>query len=152
MTRLAAQQGEREAELVVQVALGLETGTHHGQDRGAHLLRGGLAVAAGNRDHRSREGAAVTGGQAPQRSGGVIDRHDRAVRGNLWKLRLVPHEQSPCARVHSLLQELVGIKALSPNRDEEIAFTEAASVDGHAVEAQIRRPLQLPTTRPFQKR
>ena len=69
----AAQQRQRHAELVVQVALRLEAGCVQPEDRRTHVLGGGLAIAAGDRDHGSAEARAVTGRERPEGLGRVRD-------------------------------------------------------------------------------
>ena len=49
--RLEAQQGERHAHLVVEVASGGQHFPFVAQDGGCHLLHRGLAAAAGNGQH-----------------------------------------------------------------------------------------------------
>ena len=73
--RLEVEQGEGDADLVVQVFRRFQHRKPPGQDGGGHPARAGLAVGAGDGDHRGRRALAVIGRQVPQGAGRVGHRH-----------------------------------------------------------------------------
>ena len=68
-----AEEGEGDADVVVEVRLGGYHVVLLGQDGGDELLGGGLAVGAGDADHRDVELAAVVGGQLLQHFQGILN-------------------------------------------------------------------------------
>jgi hypothetical protein len=72
---LETQQRQRHTDMIVEVAAGRVARPLLKEDRRDQLLGRGLAVAAGNRDHRDRELSAPRFGGALQRQQRVID-HD----------------------------------------------------------------------------
>ncbi len=135
--RAAAQQRERKAELVVEVALRREARPELAQDRGAHLLGRGLAVAAGDRDDGAGEARAVTGGERAERARRVgRDEHGNA-RARRHGVRALD-EEAGGARGERVREEAVGIVDLAANRDEEGAARQRARIDRRTRERGAR--------------
>ncbi len=127
-----AQQRQRHADVVVQVAFGREgrIGLPGAQDRRDHLRDRGLAVAAGHRDQRKvaapspsrrqlAEGAPRVGHlQAGQAGFGQPVFGHACNRAGLFRLR----------------EEIVRVEPLALQRDEEVARPQAARVAVHAAD------------------
>lgn len=125
-----AQQRERHADVVVEVALrgkGGRTlpGAQHGCD---HLRDGGLAVAARHADER----------QAPLRAPARSQRAERAQRvghldaGQARGLQPRMRHGGHCARLARLGQKLVRVETLALERHEQVARRQRARVAVHA--------------------
>ncbi len=141
------EQGERHADVVVEVALG---GEHRraraamcGQDCREHLLHRRLAVAAGERHQRQREARPPVRGEPPERKARIRDHHLRK-RG--LARQLARHERGGGAAARRFGDEVVGVEALAPDRDEEIAYLDRAAVARHARETS-RRPVHATAQR-----
>ena len=78
---LHAQQGKRYADVVVQVALGVEHVDVFGQYGGNQFFRGCLSVGAGNAQQGDAQGAAVQPGQLLQGLQAVVDKQVARVAG-----------------------------------------------------------------------
>jgi hypothetical protein len=75
------EQRQGQAKLVVEVAEVLVTGARHAEDGGAHLLGARLSVAAGDRNQRTAEEAAVAPGQCPKGRRRIVHaEHRQALR------------------------------------------------------------------------
>ena len=70
------QDGQRQADFIVGVALALECHEALGQDGGDRFLGGGLGDAAGHADHERREASAPRGGHGMQAQERVRDGHN----------------------------------------------------------------------------
>jgi hypothetical protein len=126
-----AQQGQRHADVVVQVALGREgsIAVSGAQDRRDHLRDGGLAVAAGHRHQRQRETRAPGRGQLLQRAQRV---------GHLQARQPVAEsafgECSYRTGGPGGAEVVVAVEAFAAQCDEEIAGAQRAGVAVHALE------------------
>ena len=123
-----AQQHQRQSDVVVEVAFGLQHGRvgagFHPQDGRQHFLHRGLAVAAGDGDDRNRETLAPGGGQPAKREPRVVDADGRV---EFWRLRGVQHHAG-CALLQGLGGESAAVELFAAQRDEEIARLDAAAV------------------------
>jgi hypothetical protein len=135
---LASQQGQWEAELVVEVPLVLQAGRRHRQNCSAHLLRGRLPVASGNGHHRPREAGSMPLGEFAQGDGGVVHtNHGQVVRNRRGKVAPVFDQQSGGPRSTGGGEEGVGVVGGPDDRDEEVARRHRAAVDGYSGEARV---------------
>ncbi len=136
------EQRIRDADPVVQIALGLQRAPTRGEHARDHLFRGGLAVAAGDGDKRQREARAMRGreqliraqriGHAEQqRAGGSERRRRRVVRA---------HDDGGCARGHGRGHEFVGVEPLPGQGHEQVALLHGAGVGVHAQKAHPGEP------------
>jgi hypothetical protein len=124
--------------VVVQVARVLETGRRQRQDRGAHLLRRGLAVASRDGDHRAVERRAVALGQRAQPARGVVHCDHREVRREIRRqLALALDQQARRTRRCHLREKAVRVVVGPDDRDEELPGIDRAAVDGHARKARL---------------
>ena len=111
-----AQEGERQADLVVLVALAPQRRPARGQDRRGRLLRGGLGDAPGDPDdERVEPGApgrrdARAGRRAGRRPGRRSRRRGAASAGSTSR---ATHEQRPPPRRDGVGQEAVAVGALA---------------------------------------
>ena len=81
--RAQAQQGQRQADVIVQIALGGQTGLGFPglQNRGQHLGHRGLAIAASHSDQRQAELPAPAAGELGQGQAGVGHQQARQASG-----------------------------------------------------------------------
>ena len=126
----AAQQGQGDAEVVVQVAAGREGGADGFEDAGAELLRRGLAVAARDADQRARIGLTVAAAEVGEGTRGVRDLDDEGAAGDegvLAPAALDHHARDPACE--DFEDEAMGVVIRSNDRDEELFRSDLAAVD-----------------------
>ncbi len=131
MTCAQAQQGQRHADVVVQVAgcsQAPRVALPFGEHRGDHFLGGRLAVAAGHRHHGQHEPGTPGGADARQRHARIA--HDKLRQSGIGNL--VRDERRASAARSCLIQVVVRVEILAHQRDEEFAFSDAARIGGHA--------------------
>ena len=127
-----AEEGERHADMVVQVAVGINgfvLAGHHGAHQ---FLRGGLAVGAGDADHGDIELAAVVGGQILQRFQHVFNQIAFALAGLDALQRGAVHHRDAGALFEGLHGEVVAVKGLAFEGEEHRTFRDGAAVGGDA--------------------
>jgi hypothetical protein len=129
--RAQAQQHQRQADVVVEVAFGGEhrviTAGLDAQDRRQHFLDRGLAVAAGHRDQRNREVRAPGGGEPAEREAGVVDPKRVADFG---RLRAIEHDAGG-ALLQRLRAEGAAVEFFAAQRNEQVARADRAAVGRH---------------------
>ncbi|MDT4834126.1 hypothetical protein FQZ97_677600 [compost metagenome] len=132
-----AQQRERHADVVVQIALRGMGGVASGraQDGRHHLRHRGLAVAAGHGDQRQLELLAPQARQLTQGQPRVGHFHTRQT--GLRQPRVGDGGHS--ALRACLRQKVVRIEALALERHEQIARLQAAGVGVHATDGRVHR-------------
>ena len=128
------QQGQRQADVVVQIALGGERSgaVASAQDGRDHLRHRGLAVAAGHRDQRQVETVPPCRGQRLQ--GRQRIGHLQATQARLGQTTLGQGRHR--ARLARCSQEVMGIKALAAQGHEQVAGLQAAGVGMHPLERE----------------
>ncbi len=144
MRAAQAQHHQRQADVVVQIALGRQyaIGAAGGaEDRRRHFLDRRLAVAADDRDDRQRKAPAPECGQAPQRLHRIVDREQAfpaadARRGEPRSV-IGGHDSGGSAALERLRDEFMSVEALALDRDKELARTNDARIDADAVEPGI---------------
>ena len=134
--RPEAEERQRDADLVVEVALGLQDGAARREDRGDHLARGGLPVRAGDADDRDVEAPPVVARDRAERGEGVRDREERQRRG-LGRAVLRDDRRGRALR-GGLGDVRVAVEALAGERDEERARREGARVGRDASDLRGR--------------
>ncbi len=130
------EQGERQADVVVEVSPGVKNALLArvlAQDRGQHLFDGGLAVRPGHGDERGSEARAPVARQVAERAPRVAD-HQRRQR-IFAAVGAVDHGGGGFGR--DALQELMPVEALAAQRDEQIALADRAAVGGNAAERDV---------------
>ena len=146
MPRVQAQERQRHAEVVVQVAFGLEHRVGAGgrrQDRRHHLLGRGLAVRPGDGDHLElRHGQAMRAAERAERLDRVVDLDDRGV--DVEERLAAPARDHHAARPrrHRRRGEVVPVEAVALDRDEQRARRHRAAVDGDRRELLAALPVQ----------
>ncbi len=127
-----AQQGQRHADVVVEVARGGEAAlaVPGAQDRADHLRDRGLAIAAGDGQQRQVQVAPPGRGELLQRGQRVDDLQARQP-GLGQPARGQRGDRAGGARGG---QEVVTVVALAGQRDEQVARAQRAAVAVHAVE------------------
>lgn len=70
--RAGTQDGERQSDMIIQIALGGQGWALVSEDLRHELFRGCFAVAPGNADHCGRQLSAVPSSQVLERSQGII--------------------------------------------------------------------------------
>ena len=140
MLRVQAEQRERQADVVVEIAGGRQAGVFtHGlrEDRGDHLLDRGLAVAARHGDDGNRELAAPAGGKLAEPEARVGDSQHGHIGDIQGGSRCARHQHGSSATRHHLGQEIVRIETLADQRDEQVARLDGAAVGRHAQDRRI---------------
>ena len=136
MTGAQAQQGERHADVVVEIAFGGERAlaSPGAKDRGNHLRHRGLAVAAGHGGQRQIEATAPRRGQIAEGDARIGDL-DAGETG-----LVEPALGQGCDRTSRLGfgEEVVGVEALAAQGHEKIAGAQGSRIAVHAVECDAR--------------
>ena len=114
--------------MVIEIAARRQTRPGLCKDLRRHLLRGGLAIAAGNADHRDREGCTPA-------LRGLLQRYLRIIDHDLRKtqaLLRVDH-RARSARSLGLPQEISGVEARSMQCDEQLARAQRPRIGGNTL-------------------
>ena len=126
------QQRQRHAEPVVVVAARGQAGAALRQHRGQHFLGGGLAVAAGDADHRTGERRAPGTAGGDQR-GLDIGHHDLRQR----RIDLTADDGAGGAGSRGRGDEFMAIGARAGQRQEQIARHHLARIDDRLGERRV---------------
>ncbi len=129
-----AQQGERHAPVVVEIALGLEHRARGRQHRGDQVLGRGLARAAGDRDQQPVPLLAVAPPQPHQRGGDVVDHDQRAGLAARGRRVAVVAQRRGRAALEGLLEKGVAVGVAARQRHEQVPGGERAGVDRDAAD------------------
>ena len=152
MRRAQAQQGQRQADVVVEVAFGGEAGVAlpGAEDGGDHLRHRRLAVAAGHRHQRQIE--ALPPGRRELTEGETGIGHLEPGQAGLGQAAL--GQRGDGAGRLGLGQEVVRVEALAAQGDEQIAGPNGAGVAVHPNERKRRdrRPGSRPAGWPRPRR
>ncbi len=136
--RMQLEQRQRHADVVVEVARCRQhrmLAEIRAQDGGAHLLDGGLAIAAGDADQRDVEARAPVGGELAEGQPRVGDADQRQTR-----MRGGPggvDERTAGALRQGLCDVVVAVEALAPERDEQHAGDDGARIGADAGELHV---------------
>ncbi len=147
MLRSQAKERERQPDLVVEVALGLEDRAERRERRGQQLLGAGLADRAGDPDHRSRrECRPVAGRERSEGRERVADDQSGKIGDGIGNDGSPRDDRGHCPRACGGGQEGMSVEVLTPKRDEEIARSETAGIGADArrsprAASRPRRPL-----------
>ena len=123
--------GEGDAEVVVEGLLGAHRrpeGRRHGPD---HLLGGRLPVGAGDRHHRRREAGADVGGQPPEGVGGIVHAQQRKTAVPVEGVAAL-HDGGGGAPLAGRGEEAVAVGLFPGEGEEQVPGLEGAGVDGGA--------------------
>ena len=112
------EQGEGQADFVVEVRPSLHGAPALGENGGEHILGGSFTDAAGEADDDGPEGGAVSGGDFAEGAEGVLDDDLGAGQGKLSR-----DEEGAGAGGEGLGGEVVTVETLP--RDGEVEFTGA---------------------------
>ncbi|EXI77992.1 MAG: hypothetical protein AW12_03079 [Candidatus Accumulibacter sp. BA-94] len=139
MRRVQLEQGERQTDVVVEVALG---GQHRAvesdlQDARDHLLGGGLAIAAGHRQQRQREAIAPVGRQRTQRQAGLGNPKQGQTSDQQAIGAVCRHHRGSGATRHRRGEVVVAVEMLAAQGDEQLARGNCPTVGRHAAEGHI---------------
>ena len=127
-----AEEGERHADVVVEVGLGGHQVVFPAEDGGNEFLGGRLAVGTRDADHRNVELAAVVGRQLLQHGERVLD-HDAfasLVRGAFQQEAV--HDGIFGAGLQGCLREIVTVELLAFQGEEHHALFNLAAVRRNA--------------------
>jgi hypothetical protein len=130
MLRREAQQHQRHAEIVVQVALGGEHGVGTGMradDCRQHLLQRRLAVASGHADHDGIQPPAPPRPETSERKTWIRDDEQRRIR--CLHAGGIAHDRAGGTRGQCAIDVVVAVDPLTGQRDEEITRLHPAAVD-----------------------
>ena len=134
MRGLETHQRHRHADVIVEIAVGRHARAAACENRGGHLLGGGLAVAAAHADDGNRERGAPSGGQLLQRGQrvGHDDLSDAQARHRLL------HQRADCAALRRRRDELSPVELRPPERDEQRPGGDRAAVGRYGPVRAIR--------------
>ncbi len=137
---LETQQSQRHADVIVQVAPGGQAGTRLREDGRGHLLRGGLAVAAGDADDRDGE-------LIPPRVTECLESQLRVGYDNLRQRNILHGVNDRAGRARGVrrVDEFVRVEAGAPERHEQLTPREGSGVARNAKEGLVG-PLQHAAT------
>ena len=124
-----AEDGQRQADFVIEIAFGLQYVKMLSENRGNHFFCAGLAYAAGDPHHRNGQSAAVAG--CDGLDGFQCGRNLDIGSGRL--LRRVLTEDAGCALGEDGRNEGMAVNPLAFYGHEEIAGLYFAAVNDHAV-------------------
>ncbi len=150
VARFETEEGQRDADLVVEVARGLQDRETARQDGGRHAARARLAVGAGDRHDRGRAAAPMAGRDVPERAGRVGHRDAGGLRAGAERraesFQPVRGHHNPAGRPVGkyLRQEAVTVVRLAVDGDEGLARRDRARVDRQAREGGLGSALNQP--------
>jgi len=131
--RLQAQQLQRQAKVIVQVALGFHHAVAPGEKVGDGVLGGGLAGGAGHRDQRLAPGAADRGAQLLQGQQRVVHCQQLGADGfGIAGELLVADDGRHRAPLQRRFHEVVPVQALATHGEEQLARRQSARINGVA--------------------
>ena len=136
------QERERNADFVVEVALGLEGRSHRGEHLRDQLLGAGLSGRAGDADQfEIWQPAPPAGGQASERAPRVRRREDRdALRpGARLGQRIRRDQDAGSATLHRLGDEVAAVEVVPAQGDEQATRHRLARVGERALEGTSGR-------------
>ena len=127
---LSGEQGQRQAEFVVQVSVILQTGAGNREDAVNQFFGGCFSVAPGDCDDGSGEAVPVAFGQGTERLSRIGHRQGTGAGGRriLRKPGLLD-DQSGCPPRQGITDEFVRIVALAPYGQEELSRGNASGID-----------------------
>ncbi len=137
-----AEDGQRQADLVVLVALVLERPEAGRQDRRDGLLGRGLGDAPGDPDGERVEPPAPGGGQGLERGERPGDPDDADVADRRREGARPADEEGRGAGLDGRDEVVVAVGPLAGQGDEQVARLDPARVDGGAADRSGRRPLE----------
>ncbi len=132
MFGVQAQQGERNADVIVKVAVGGQGAL--AKEDGDHLFDGGFAGIAGDRHARHRELGGVAGGQAAEPLAGIGNAH---VRVEHAAVTAIFHQRGHRAGVPGLSQEGVAVEALAAQCHEQAVRAQLAGIGADRVQGAV---------------
>ncbi|MNN42299.1 hypothetical protein D3C81_1564700 [compost metagenome] len=135
MFRRQFEQGQRNAEVIIQVATGRQHCTARAQDARKHFLDRGLAAGTGNGCNGLGERGAVQRTELPQRLTGVADQQLRQRAVGDFTLDQRGHG----ALGGDFIQIIMTIEARTGQRDKQLTGLDCATVDADTVETGIGR-------------
>ena len=127
-----AEQRQRQADVVVEIAPCRQSAVlarRRGQDGGQHLGDGGLAVAAGDGDHRNVEASPPTGRRRTQRQAGVGNQDLRHV-----EVQPTIHHQRHGPAGQGLVGEVMGVEPLALQAEEQAERRQVAGIGADILE------------------
>ena len=129
------QQGQRRAEVIVQVATGSQHRTVKAgaQDAGKHLLDRGLAAGAGDGGQRLIKGGAIQRAELAEGDAGVVHHQLRQRRAG----HLALHQGGDGALGGDIGQVVVAVEVRPDQGDEQLAGLDPAAIGGHSRERHI---------------
>ena len=135
-----AEQRQRQADLVVEVAVGCQhvrLAPVLAQATRDHLLDRGLSIRPCHRRKRQIEAPAPMSGERAEPRRGIRYRSKRQGRSKRRRA-FVPDQGGRGTRARRLRHEIVSIEARAGQRHEQIAALHAPAVGAHGVELHIR--------------
>ena len=132
------QQHQREAEMVVQIAFGLQDAELRGQHVGDGFFGGGLTGRTGDANQRLSPELADSRSEDLQGDQGIVDRKQSGIAAEAVPL-IFADDGSDRVVFQRSRNEVVAVEALAFHREKERARGEGAGVDGVSVDQFFAR-------------
>ena len=131
MAGIDSQQGQRQTDVVVQIAARRQHGIAKlaPENGGDHFLGRRLAIRARHGDDRDFETGAPRGSHPAEGNPRIGNNQRRCAHRHA---RLPGHQQGAGTGGDGLLQEIVAIETLATQRHEQLPWFDRARVGGHA--------------------
>ncbi|MNL27533.1 hypothetical protein D3C87_1491280 [compost metagenome] len=135
MFRRQFEQGQRNAEVIIQIATGRQHRTARAQDAREHFLDRGLAAGAGDGCDLMREGFAVQRAQLAECLTGIADQQLRQCAVGHFTLDQCRHGTFG----RHVIEVVMTIEARTGQGNEQLTRFDRTAVDADTVEAGIGR-------------
>ncbi len=143
MAGIEGKQGERDSDVVVEIAAGGEDLVAGPQDRCDHFFGAGFPGAAGNGNDTDGHDPAICGGQALEGGQRIFTRNPTALKA----VRHTCGEHGDGTLGDGVVDELMAVEVLPGEGDEQVAWPEIAGIRADACDATVGGTgAQFPTT------
>ncbi len=133
------QQGQRQADVVVEIALGGQHGIGAEmcrKNRGAHFLDRSLAIAPCHTDQGNFEAPTPLGSKLPQCEASVLHHDHRADVGMGCRPRDI-HQDTSRARGQYVRHEIMGVETLATECNKELPRPQGSGIRRYTIKADI---------------
>ena len=134
LSRTYAEQGERHAAMVIEVAFCVEDAFAPGKDGSNELLRGRLSIGTRDLQHRTAPHAAMVRGQLLQGRQDIVHKDKPAVQGCHFR---IVDDRSGTSLLQSLHGKGVAVERCATKGEEDGTFGTLAAVRRHLRMLQV---------------
>jgi hypothetical protein len=125
-------QGQRNTDLIVEIAARSQHASSTRQNSRRHLFQGGLAIAAGNADHARRALQTPLLTEATETQQGICDLH----QWHIGAVNMLDH-CTRCTTFTRSLKIIVAVKVRATQRNEQLPGTQGAGIRAHSIELAV---------------